>query len=177
MDQHKLRTLVFEKTGVRIDVDDPVFALVALNEAVLAEAVERHVALMDDATADLAEQLQALQDSGSLCHFQGGAGEPAPAAVSVRTAEPKTGAAPLASMADKRLLAVAGGAAVLCARRVLSGQAMFFKVPPPPPSTMIAKELSPDQAMAIRNGEKLSRIVQKLDAKTRSTIAAEMQKP
>ena len=51
MDQQKLRTLVFEKTGVKIDVDDPVFALVALNEAVLAEAVERHVALLDDATA------------------------------------------------------------------------------------------------------------------------------
>lgn len=32
MDQQKLRTLVFEKTGVKIDVDDPVFALVALNE-------------------------------------------------------------------------------------------------------------------------------------------------
>ena len=64
MDQQKLRTLVFEKTGVKIDVDDPVFALVALNEAVLAEAVERHVALLDDATRELAEQAQALQDGG-----------------------------------------------------------------------------------------------------------------
>ena len=51
MDQQKLRTLVFEKTGVRIDVDDPVFALVALNEAVLEEAVERHVARIDAASA------------------------------------------------------------------------------------------------------------------------------
>ena len=48
MDQQKLRTLVFEKTGVKIDVDDPVFALVALNEAVLEEAVERHVALLNE---------------------------------------------------------------------------------------------------------------------------------
>jgi len=51
MDQQKLRNLVFEKTGVRIDVDDPVFALVALNEAVLEEAVERHIALMYEASA------------------------------------------------------------------------------------------------------------------------------
>lgn len=66
MDQQKLRTLVFEKTGVKIDVDDPVFALVALNEAVLAEAVERHVALLDDATGVLAAQVQALQDGGHI---------------------------------------------------------------------------------------------------------------
>ena len=67
MDQQKLRTLVFEKTGVRIDIDDPIFALVALNEAVLAEAVERHVALLDDATADLADQAEALLAAGSVC--------------------------------------------------------------------------------------------------------------
>ena len=53
MDQHKLRSLVFEKTGVRVDIDDPIFALVALNEAVLAEAVERHVALIDAASQEL----------------------------------------------------------------------------------------------------------------------------
>ena len=41
IDQQKLRSLVFDKTGVKIDIDDPIFALVALNEAVLAEAVER----------------------------------------------------------------------------------------------------------------------------------------
>jgi len=41
MEPHKLRTHVFDKTGIRIDVDDPVFALVALNEAVLAETVGR----------------------------------------------------------------------------------------------------------------------------------------
>ena len=37
MDQQKLRTLVFEKTGVKIDIDDPIFALVALNEAVVTK--------------------------------------------------------------------------------------------------------------------------------------------
>ena len=90
MDQQKLRTLVFEKTGVKIDVDDPVFALVALNEAVLAEAVERHVALLDDATRELAEQAQALQDSGSICRY--GAGAPSaerPALLTPAGAVPK----------------------------------------------------------------------------------------
>jgi len=169
MDQLKLRTLVFEKTGVRIDVDDPIFALVALNEAVLAEAVERHVALLDDATADLAEQAQALQDSGSVCRFNGSTGE-RPALV-----KPKGAQAP--SMQEKRILAIAGGAALLCALVVLIGQALFYKAPVVPPSTVIAKELTPEQALAIRNGEKLTRIIQKLDQKTRNTIQAEMQKP
>ena len=169
MDQQKLRTLVFEKTGVRIDVDDPIFALVALNEAVLAEAVERHVALLDNATADLAEQAPALQDSDSVCRYNGTAGE-RPALV-----KPKAAQAP--SMQEKRILAIAGGAALLCALVVLTGQALFYKAPEVPPSTVIAKELTPEQALAIRNGEKLAKIIQKLDQKTRNTIQAEMQKP
>ena len=59
MDQHKLRTLVFEKTGVKIDIDDPVFALVALNEAVLEDAVQRHVALMDSTSRELVRHARA----------------------------------------------------------------------------------------------------------------------
>jgi hypothetical protein len=59
MDQHKLRSLVFEKTGVRVDIDDPIFALVALNEAVLAETVERHVALIESASRELASHARA----------------------------------------------------------------------------------------------------------------------
>lgn len=177
MDQQKLRTLVFEKTGVKIDIDDPIFALVALNEAVLAEAVERHVDLMDEATADLADQLQALQDNGSLCRYAGIDGERpvAPPARSRAAAGAAAGGG--WSEQDKRMVAVAGGAAVLAALLVLAGQAMFFRPAAPPPATVIAKELTLEQAQAIRDGEKLNRIVQKLDPKTRSTIAAEMQKP
>jgi hypothetical protein len=170
MDQQKLRTLVFEKTGVKIDIDDPIFALVALNEAVLAEAVDRHVALLDDATADLAEQAQALQDSGSICRFS--AGERPVAALVKPPASP---AGP--SSNEKRIMAIAAGAAVLCALLVLLGQAIFFKIPPVPASTVIAKELTPEQAKAISDGEKMAKIVQKLDAKTRNAIQAEMQKP
>jgi hypothetical protein len=66
MDQQKLRNLVFEKTGVKLDSNDPIFALVALNETVLAEAVERHVALLDEATHQLAAQVRLLQDAAAL---------------------------------------------------------------------------------------------------------------
>ena len=167
MDQQKLRALVFEKTGVKIDIDDPIFALVALNEAVLAEAVERHVALLDDATADLADQADALLAAGSVCRY--GAGE-RPLAAPVKPAA----SAPLQ---EKRLGALAAGSAVLCALLVLAGQALLFKPPAALPSTVIAKELTPEQAQAIRNGEKLDKILQKLDPKTRNAILAEMQKP
>ncbi len=166
MDQQKLRTLVFEKTGVRIDVDDPIFALVALNEAVLAEAVERHVALLDDATADLADQAQALLDNGSICRYADSGARPVAAPMH---------AAP--AVQEKRIMAIAGAAAVLCAVLVLIGQALFFRPAPIAPATVIAKELTPEQALAIRNGEKMAAIVQKLDSKTRNAIQAEMQKP
>jgi hypothetical protein len=160
MDQQKLRTLVFEKTGVKIDVDDPVFALVALNEAVLAEAVERHVALLDDATAELAGR---LRDSGI--------------SVSSASLSSSTAAAAAAApvTAEKRTIAIAGGAAVLGAVLVLLGQAILFR--PAPVPIVQTKELSDEQASALRNGEKLARIVQKLDAKTRDKIQAELQKP
>ena len=172
MDQLKLRTLVFEKTGVKIDVDDPVFALVALNEAVLAEAVERHVALLDDATAVLAEHAQALQAAGSVCGYNPTARPSATAAAGLQAATTTT-----TTTSDKPSIAIAAGAAVLGAVLVLLGQAMFFRIPPAPASTVIAKELTPDQAQAIRAGEKMAKIVQKLDPKTRNAIQAEMQKP
>jgi hypothetical protein len=160
MDQQKLRTLVFEKTGVKIDVDDPVFALVALNEAVLAEAVERHVALLDDATAELAGR---LRDSG----------------ISVSSASLTTPAAAAAApvTAEKRTMAIAGAAALLGAVLVLLGQAIFFRPAPAPAPIVQAKELSEEQASALRNGEKLAKVVQKLDARTRDKIQAELQKP
>jgi len=171
MDQQKLRTLVFEKTGVKVDIDDPIFALVALNEAVLAEAVERHVKLLDDATADLAEQAQALQDGVIGCRYTGAGAERGPIPALLKPAP-----AP-ATPQQLRIIGSAAGAAVLCAMLVLLGQALWFKPPPAPPSTVIAKELTPEQAQAIRNGEKMAAIVQKLDAKTRNAIQAEMQKP
>ena len=81
MDQHKLRSHVFDKTGIKIDVDDPIFALVALNEAVLAETVGRQLALLDAATQALAAQARA---AGGL------PAAPAPAVVKSHHAHPGT---------------------------------------------------------------------------------------
>lgn len=164
MDQQKLRTLVFEKTGVKIDVDDPVFALVALNEAVLAEAVERHVALLDDATRELAGQVQALQDGGHIAPVR-------PASVPVKPA----GAA--ARDGERRVIAIAGGAALLGALLVLLGQAAFFRPPPPPAPVVQAKELTPEQTRTLADADKMARAVEKLDPKSRKLIQSEMQKP
>jgi hypothetical protein len=75
------------------------------------------------------------------------------------------------------MMAIAGGAALLGALLVLLGQAIFFKPLPAPAPVVQAKELSEEQASAVRNGEKLAKIVQKLDAKTRDKIQAELQKP
>lgn len=80
MDQQKLRTLVFEKTGIRIDSTDPVFALVALNEALLEEAVQRHMGLLEQTSRNI---LQQLQHSANL----------PPAAGSARAASGQAGAA------------------------------------------------------------------------------------
>jgi hypothetical protein len=173
MDQQKLRALVFDKTGVKIDIDDPIFALVALNEAVLAEAVERHVALLDDATADLADQAEALIAAGSGCRYGAAPAQPLAALVKPSAANAGASAAPHAH--DVRL--IAGGAALLCAVLVLGGQALLFAPPPAPPARVVARELTPEQTQALRHAEKLDKIVQKLDPKTRNAILAEMQKP
>ena len=171
MDQQKLRSLVFEKTGVKIDVDDPIFALVALNEAVLAEAVERHVALLDAATEELAAQVDALQQGGALPR-PAAAGRPVAA---VLKAGPPAGA-PF-GMHEKRALGLAAGAAVLAALLVLFGQALLFKPAPLPAPVVQAKELTPEQSAALAQAEKLGKAILKLDAKARNTLQAEMQKP
>ena len=154
MDQHKLRSLVFEKTGVKVDVDDPIFALVALNEAVLAEAVERHVERIDAASAALVRQT-------------GAPGlEPGAAPIPART-HPTP---------DKRLLAIALGAAAFGAILVLIGQALFFRPAPVAPVTVPAP-LTSEQIAAIATGEKFQRVLPKLDTKTRNAVQAEMAKP
>lgn len=40
MDIQKLRQIVFEKTGIRVDEVDPVFTVVALNEAMFEDMIE-----------------------------------------------------------------------------------------------------------------------------------------
>lgn len=180
MDQHKLRSLVFDKTGVRIDVDDPIFALVALNEAVLAETVGRQVALLEAATAALLAQAGV---PGAERPAAPATGFTAPAAASF-TAPPVVAGKPIATVSPKlsrrewRLLGAAAGIAVGSALLVLAGQALWFKPPPPAPAPVIqARELTAAQQAALREGEKLARAVQKLDPRARALIQSEMQKP
>ncbi|HEV7817428.1 MAG TPA: hypothetical protein VGP06_20300 [Janthinobacterium sp.] len=175
MDQQKLRSLVFEKTGIKIDSDDPVFALVALNEAVLAETVERHVALIGAATEELLAQARAGGHGGA---------RPSSAAVPAHGTFAPAPAVPaqalmLLAPRELRLLAAAAGIAVLSALLVLGGQVLFFTpAPAPVPAPVVrAPALTAEQAAAIAEGEKLARAVQKLDQKSRKLIEAEMQKP
>jgi hypothetical protein len=70
---------------------------------------------------------------------------------------------------------VGAGAAVLGAVLVLTGQALFFRQAPAP--VIVPAALTAAQTGALKDAEKLRAIVDKLDRKTRSTIAAEMEKP
>ena len=179
MDQHKLRSLVFEKTGVKIDIDDPVFALVALNEAVLAETVERHVALIDAASQELAQQARL---AGGLAAQHGGVRKPVvldatnePAAADTPSAYAPAPAAgpvrPIATQAaaitphELRLLGAAAGVALLSALLVLGGQAAFFK-----------PGLTAEQSAALVQADKLNKAIQKLDPKVREQLQAELRK-
>lgn len=154
MDQQKLRTLVFEKTGVRIDVDDPVFALVALNEAVLEEAVERHIAAIDAASAELVQGARA--SAGLPLQHQ-------PAATGVSAAPPSStlGIAPR----EWRLLAAAAAISLLTALLVLAGQAAFRPT-----------GLSAAQAEALHEAQKLQQAIGKLDPRLRAEVQAQLQK-
>src|SRR5476649_2814125 len=186
MDQHKLRSLVFEKTGVRVDIDDPIFALVALNEAVLAEAVERHVALIDAASQELVRHARNAGGIGAAGRASAARSAGAPSIDASAAVHAPTPALPVRAIAKQsplftprewRLLGAAGGVSLLCALLVLAGQALFFTPKPASIVQVQAKTLTPEQSAAIANGEKLSRAVQKLDLKTRAQIQAELQKP
>jgi len=173
MDQHKLRGLVFEKTGVKIDIDDPIFALVALNEAVLEEAVERHVALIDAASQELARQARL---AGGL---PAAPTQPSPPAGYVPAPATPVGAiatqSPAITPRELRLLGAAAGVAMLSALIVLGGQAAFSKAPPAP-AVEQARALTPEQTLALQNADKLSKAIQKLDPKVRAQLQAELQK-
>ena len=113
MDQHKLRSHVFDKTGIKVDVDDPIFALVALNEAVLAETVERQLSLLDSATQALAAQARA---AGGL-----------PVAVPQPVPQAPV-SAPWFSPREWRLLGAAAIVSIASALLVLGGAALLYKL-------------------------------------------------
>lgn len=165
MDQQKLRALVFEKTGVKIDIDDPVFALVALNEAVLEEAVQRHIERIDAASQELATQarLAAGHPHAHDSHVPASASEhppgyvPTPAAGAVRPIA--TQHAPAITPRELRLLAAAAGIAILSALLVLGGQAAFHK-----------PGLTPEQTQALQRADKLEKAIQSLPPDIRKQL-------
>ena len=164
-----MRSLVFDKTGIRVDVDDPIFALVALNEAVLEEATARHVALLDAATEKLA---QALAASGTVHGIRPGT---TPGPMHEPMHQPMHEPAPASSgLREARLIALGISLAILAAMLVLAGQILFFK--PQPESMIEVPRLTPGQAIALKNAEKLGLAVQRLDQKTRDLIQAELEK-
>ena len=114
VDQHKLRSHVFDKTGIRIDTDDPIFALVALNEAVLAETVERQLAVLEAATQALAAQACA-------------AGGLPPLSAPLSLPIPQTAAATgWWTPREWRLLGAAAIVSLACSLLVLGGAALLW---------------------------------------------------
>ena len=191
MDQQRLRTLVFEKTGVKLDINDPVFAVVALNEAVLEEAVERHLARIDAASEALAAHAaqaggiprprRPMTDEFEPGHTSadGRAAAPAEAGHAPATGLKHAGSRDAGTWLAQHqpALWVAGGAALLAALLTLAGQAIFLRPAPAVAPAAVAKELTPEQMQALQNAARLERAVQKLDSKTRAAIKAELAKP
>ena len=176
MDLNKLRTQVFEKTGIKVDTNDPIFALVALNEAVLSECVEQHIANLEGAAERLKEQTAHLIQAGDRVKsllMQMGQTVEDPAAV----ASPKSvGAVTEKAAVPWRWIGAAGAISLCSALLVIGGQAAlgFPRIPAPvvaaTPST--APALTSEQTLLIQNGEKYARMWPKLDAKTQEKIKA-----
>ena len=168
MDTAKLRTHVFEQTGIRIDTTDPVFALVALNDAVLAEGVERQRIVVDALIESISRQSDTLLDAGERYKRavqrangradEAGAGNP-------------TALQPRQSLLRTSLIVLCG--ALLSAVLTLCG--LFFAnkmwlsgvapAAPRAPTPMTA-----EQILHMQNGEKFSRILPLLDAVTQARI-------
>lgn len=119
VDQHKLRSHVFERTGIKIDTDDPIFALVALNEAVLAETVERQLAVLDAATQALAAQACA---AGGLPPLT----TPVPLPQPLPSPLPAAAGSAWFTPREWRLLGAAAIVSLACALLVLGGAALLW---------------------------------------------------
>ncbi|MDB5815716.1 MAG: hypothetical protein JWN23_2833 [Rhodocyclales bacterium] len=60
MDIKKLQTAVYDRTGIRVDQADPVFALVALNDIVLSELVDNYEQTLQRTHAELEKKFGSL---------------------------------------------------------------------------------------------------------------------
>ncbi len=126
MDRHQLRSHVFDKTGIKVDVDDPIFALVALNEAVLADTVGRQLALLDAATEALAAQARAA--GGLPLEAAPAVAQPVPQVPAPSPAPPPSPAGPAGfTPREWRLLGAAAVVSLACALLVLGGAALLYQ--------------------------------------------------
>jgi hypothetical protein len=160
MDTNKLRNHVFEQTGIRIDTTDPVFALVALNDAVLAEGVERQRVLAAEMSEQLATRTKVMLDAADRFRQEilDGAQE----------------APPQRSVMSRVLSGI--GVAVLAALLTLTGQALLLR-PEPPQRIAVPTPLTAEQTLNMRNGEKLMKILPKLDAPAQAQVKELMDAP
>jgi predicted nuclease of restriction endonuclease-like RecB superfamily len=60
MDIQRLRTRIFEKTGVRVDDSDPIFTLVALNESLLEDVINTFNETLGKNNAELDERIGSI---------------------------------------------------------------------------------------------------------------------
>ncbi|HEX8956291.1 MAG TPA: hypothetical protein VF798_08455 [Burkholderiaceae bacterium] len=179
MDANKLRAEVFEKTGIKVDTTDPIFALVALNDAVLADYARKNLAGLQEASEKLQEQTSLLLDAGErtkalLLQMGHKVDDPVPPAATAKAVGKPSGA-PMPP------LILASVTAVLAAVLALAGQSVFAPTRPlpavaqPAPVTASAPALTPEQQQMMQNGERFAKAWPKLDAKTQAKIQAAMQ--
>ncbi len=160
MDLNSLRTQVFEKTGIRIDTNDPIFALVALNEAVLSESVERHIAALQNAATQLQAQTTQLIETGErtkkLLLQLGQAVEDPESAEATRTMR---SSASMEFGSPWRWVGATAAISFLSAGLVLLGQAAlgYPRAPAAVAAPIAAKAAAPavtgEQMLLIQNGE------------------------
>lgn len=177
MDTTKLRTHVFEKTGIRIDTTDPVFALVALNDAVLADGVERQRIAVDTMIESIIRQSDTLLEAGerykrTVQRSSARSDEPAAEQTSEQVKSSKSAASTLRRTffwsASVLVTALLTAALTLCG--------LFFArqwMSPAPAPTAPARAPAPmtaEQTLNMQNGEKFSKILPQLDAVTQARI-------
>jgi hypothetical protein len=182
MDLNKLRTQVFEKTGIKIDTGDPVFALVALNDAVLEESVERHVAKLNEATQKMQEQTTHLLEAGDrVKHLLLQMGQTVEDPIKPQVDKTSPPATLPNTQIPWRMIAAAGGVSLCSCLLVLMGQAAIGLPRGPAPAVIASPQaapqpgLTPEQITLMQNGEKYAKVWPKLDAKTQEKIKALMQ--
>lgn len=183
MDLNRLRSEVFEKTGIKIDTGDPIFALVALNEAVLSECIVPHIEKLDRASEALQAQTRLLIVAGDRYkHLLEQTGkqvddpqaETLKAAVSTEPAPVSSHVWPTQSWRFALIIALVSALLTLAGQALLR-PGMKAEVAPaiaaPAPATA-APTLSEEQRKMIAEGEKFARVWPKLDTKTQAKITA-----